>query len=204
MIPVAISREATRLERFEGTSAAGGGVGAVVMWRGSLAVSDDNSGCSVNEFSLAALPADPSVVRLTEATAVKSRYVFGLLIATALVSGAPVVSLAQDAAPPTHEGMQLKLDDLRARLGLTPDQEAKIAPLFQARNEKLKALRASGDPNASRREKFGMMKEARGIQEEFVNQVEPLLTADQKKEWASIRKEMQDAAKERLRERQGQ
>ena len=137
----------------------------------------------------------------------KIRYMSGLVIATALALSS-AQSFGQDAGPPTsstqREAMQLKLEDIRTRLALTPDQEAKIAPLFQARNEKLKALRDSSDPNASRRDKLGMLKEARGIQDDFVDQVEPLLTKEQKKEWEAIRKETQETAKARFRERRGE
>jgi hypothetical protein len=132
---------------------------------------------------------------------VKIRYVFGLLIATALVSGA-TQSYAQavTATPEQREAMQI-IDELRTRLALTPGQEAQIAPLLQARNEKLKALRDSSNPGASRREKVGLLREARRIQKDFVEQVEPLLSKEQKKEWDAIREEMQGTAKEKLRER---
>ena len=97
----------------------------------------------------------------------------------------------------------MMMEEMRTRLALTPDQEARIAPLVEARNAKLKALRESSDPNGSRREKLGMLKQARGIQQDFVKQVEPLLSKDQKKEWATMREEMKETAKERLREKRG-
>jgi protein CpxP len=132
----------------------------------------------------------------------KTRYVFAALVAVALVSGGmQSVAWGAEVSPEQREAMQLKFEELRERLALTPEQEAKIAPLVQERNEKLKALRGSGGGEASRRERIAMLKEARGIQQEFVEQVEPMLTAEQKKEWAAIREEMKEAAKARRRDR---
>jgi hypothetical protein len=133
---------------------------------------------------------------------VKIRYVFALLIASVGMSGGlQSEAHAAEVTEGQREAFQLKMEELRARLALTPDQEAKIAPLVQQRNEKLKALRASADPDASRRERFGMMKEARTIQQDFVEQVEPMLSKEQKKEWETIREEMKEAAKQRRKNR---
>lgn len=77
----------------------------------------------------------------------------------------------------------------------------KIAPLVQERNEKFKALRARSDPNASRSEKRVLLQEARGIQDDYVARVEPLLTQEQKKEWEAIRKETRKEIAERWRSR---
>jgi hypothetical protein len=132
----------------------------------------------------------------------KTRYVFAALIAVALVSGViQNVSWGAEVSQEQREAMQLKFEELRERLALTPEQEAKIAPLVQARNEKLKALRGSSGSEPSRRERLAMLKEARSIQQDFVERVEPMLTAEQKKEWAAIREEMKEAAKARRRDR---
>lgn len=114
------------------------------------------------------------------------------LLFTLMLSLFAAASFAQSADSP------VTLDSLRERLALTPEQETKIAPLVQERTEKLKALRDSSDPNGSRRDKLKMLRQARGIQQDFVKQVEPLLSQDQKKQWDVLRKEMQENAKERL------
>jgi predicted HAD superfamily phosphohydrolase len=133
---------------------------------------------------------------------VKTRHISALFIfATLTLSTAPSFAQATDATPEQREALQLRIDELRTRLALTSEQEARIAPLIQARNEKLKALRDSTDPNASRREKLSTLKEARAIQQELVAQVEPLLSKEQKKEWEVIRKEMREVARERMREK---
>jgi hypothetical protein len=132
---------------------------------------------------------------------VKTRYLSALLVAAWIAGavGAPAARAAE-VTDEQRQALQVKIEELRERLALTPEQEAKIAPLVQERNEKLKALRGSLGEQPSRRERFGMLREAKGIQEAFVEQVDPLLTKEQKKEWEVIRKEMREAAKERRRE----
>jgi len=132
----------------------------------------------------------------------KRRVLLLLLVATACVAGGVHLSArAAEGSGTQREALQVKLDELRERLALTPEQESRIAPLVQARNEKLRALRSNSSPNASRREKRQQLRRARNIQQEFVSQVEPLLTTEQKKEWEKIRSEMRESAKERYRSR---
>jgi Spy/CpxP family protein refolding chaperone len=124
-----------------------------------------------------------------------------LLVAALGLVAVPHVALAADEAGSKSEAAQLAMEQLRERLALTPDQEARIAPLVQARNQKLQALRGSMDADASRRQKRGALKEAREIQSEFVEKVEPILTPQQKKEWEALRKEMRDEMMTRYRNR---
>ena len=122
-------------------------------------------------------------------------------LATVLLS----LALSVFAAPSFAQSAdgQVTLDTMRDRLALTPEQEAKIAPLLEERSAKLKALRSSSDPGASRREKLGLLRQARSIQQDFAKQVEPLLSKQQKIQWDALRKEMQEAVKERVRENRG-
>jgi hypothetical protein len=124
-----------------------------------------------------------------------------LTVTTFCLAGAPDSAIAAGDATSGQEVAQLAIEKLRERLALTPDQEAEIAPLVQARNQKLQALRGSMDADASRRQKRGALKEAREIQSDFVEKVEPLLTAEQKKEWEAVRKEMRDEMMQRARNR---
>jgi hypothetical protein len=123
------------------------------------------------------------------------------MLAVFALSGTVQLAQAAEGARSNSEAAQLAMGQLRERLELTPDQEARIAPLVQARNQKLKALRDSMDAGASRREKRGALKQARAIQSEFVSKVEPLLTDPQKKEWEAIRQEMRDEMMKRYRNR---
>jgi hypothetical protein len=125
----------------------------------------------------------------------KTRSVLAVLVATALASGTiHSTAAAAEVTDAQRETLQLKMDELRSRLALTPEQEAQLAPLVQARNDKLKALRASSSSDPSRRERRGMLRQARSIQQDFIKQVAPLITKEQAREWDAIRKEMREAA----------
>jgi hypothetical protein len=134
---------------------------------------------------------------------VKLRFLYVLWISTMLAFGATSACAQGTEAVAPAEGSQMAIEEMRSRLALTPEQEAQISPLVAERNAKLNALRESSDPNGSRREKLGSLKQARGIQQDFVKQVEPLLSKEQKKEWAAMRDEMKETAKARLREKRG-
>lgn len=129
--------------------------------------------------------------------------VYPVIVALAVLVGGP--SSAAEAEPSKEQRQQaaeLKIEELKQRLKLTPEQEQRLAPLVQDRNAKLKALRERSGEAPSRRERRAMLKEAREIQEDFVEQVEPILTKEQLKEWEAIRTELRETARERMRERQ--
>lgn len=128
---------------------------------------------------------------------------YPVIVALAVLVAAP--SSAAEAEPSKEQRQQaaeLKIEELKERLKLTPEQEQRLAPLVQDRNAKLKALRERSGDAPSRRERRAMLKEARGIQENFIEQVEPVLTKEQLKEWEAIRTELRETARERMRERQ--
>jgi hypothetical protein len=112
-----------------------------------------------------------------------------------------VAQAAQDDGA-RREAAELRIEEIKERLALTPEQEKQLAPIIEARNSKLRDLRASHDGDTSRRARFAMLKEARQIQDDFNAQIEPILTKEQREEWAEIRKEARAAAQERRRERQ--
>ena len=95
--------------------------------------------------------------------------VYPVIVALAVLLGGP--SSAAEAEPSKEQRQQaaeLKIEELKERLKLTPEQEQRLAPLVQDRNAKLKALRERSGEAPSRRERRAMLKEARGIQEDFV------------------------------------
>ena len=130
--------------------------------------------------------------------------VCSLAVAVAVLFAAPVSAAAAEPTEEQRQAAELKIEELKKRLNLTPEQEQRLAPLVQERNAKLKALRERSGNDTSRRARKAMLKEARGIQENFVEQVEPILTPEQLKEWGAIRAEMRETARERLRERKGE
>jgi hypothetical protein len=101
-----------------------------------------------------------------------------------------------------RQAAELRIEELKQRLALTPEQETQLAPIIEARNAKLRDLRSSYGGDTSRRARFAMLKDARKIQEDFNAKISPILTKDQQKEWEAIRKEVREAAKARMRERQ--
>jgi hypothetical protein len=120
------------------------------------------------------------------------------LIATAALLASSALHAADTPEPPA----QATMEQLKSRLNLTPEQEAKIAPLAEQRRTQMEAVRTKMQSAASRREKGNAMREAKQIQDEYVKAVEPLLTSDQKAEWKKIRDESKAELKERWRNRQ--
>jgi Skp family chaperone for outer membrane proteins len=109
-----------------------------------------------------------------------------------LVTGTP--ALAAAAEDPVGA---VALEELVTRLELTAEQQARIAPLLQQRNDRLRALATDLDADSPRRQKLKTLREARSIQQEFVSKVSPLLTSGQQAEWEALREEMREKLKER-------
>jgi hypothetical protein len=116
-----------------------------------------------------------------------------LLLALVAFTG---VAMAQ------QQTIETKIQELRERLALTPEQEQKITPLLEARNAKLRDLRAKTSDDASRAEKMALLRQAKAIQKDFDAQLEPILSKEQMKEWQQFREEAREAARERYRNRQ--
>ena len=123
---------------------------------------------------------------------------FAVLLAASLTCALPQLpAMAQSTASQSRMG----LDEMKARLALTAEQEARIAPFVEERREQLAAVRADLDSTASRRDKRAALKRAKSIQDDFIAKVEPVLTSEQQAEWDKMRKEMRAQGKERLRKR---
>lgn len=120
---------------------------------------------------------------------------FATVIACCLMSMAAV---AADSPEPTT---QAAIDQLRSRLNLTPEQEAKIKPLAEARRTELEGVRTRMQGATTRRDKAKVMRDAQQAQDKYVSAVTPLLTPDQQAEWKKIREEGKEQMKERARER---
>jgi len=97
---------------------------------------------------------------------------------------------------------QIAMEEMAARLGLTADQQVRIAPALQTRNEGLKALTGRLDADAPPREKLKLAREGRSIQQDFVAAVTPVLTEEQNDEWKKMREETRGQLAERRQRRQ--
>ena len=103
--------------------------------------------------------------------------------------------------PTTQAELEQKINELKTRLALTPEQEAAIKPLAEQRLHALQALQTKYAGDTSPKARRSMLKEAKGIQAEYVSKVEPLLTDAQKKEWKKIRDEMRAELTKRMQAR---
>jgi hypothetical protein len=122
--------------------------------------------------------------------------ILATLLATVLLClTVPAVMADQPNAP------QMSMEELKSRLNLTPEQQSKIQPHADTRNEKFKQAHDKMTAAASKHDKRAAMHEAKLAQDDFVRNVEPILTPDQQAEWKKMRTEARDKMKERWRER---
>lgn len=121
--------------------------------------------------------------------------------ALALVAALSAPAFAQQDAPATapagHQHMhkfdaQTQLQHLTKQLQLTPDQQAKIGPMLQQRDQQLQALQ--GDTSlkpADRRAK------AMSIMQDSQNQIGAVLTQEQSDKWKAMREKALEHAQEK-------
>ena len=95
------------------------------------------------------------------------------------------------------------LSSLSSRLELTPDQESKLAPIFDLRISQLRNAKARLEQATSRQQKRDILRDAKTAGDDFSRQVEAVLTPSQQHEWRDIRKEMREQAKERIDDASG-
>lgn len=126
---------------------------------------------------------------------------YSLSLAAFLFVGANGLQPAVAADASEAPAAQMNIDELKARLNLTPEQQAQIAPLAEARRSKLEGIRGKLDSASSRKDKRAVLQEAKAAQDEFTSKVEPLLTAEQKTEWQKMRAETRSKMKERFKNR---
>jgi len=87
-----------------------------------------------------------------------------------------------------------QLKNLTDRLSLTADQQGKIKPILEDRNQQMQALRNDQSLTQDDRRTKG-----RAIQEASTQKIRDVLTDDQKKKYDDMQQEMRD----RQRQRQG-
>ena len=105
--------------------------------------------------------------------------------------------LAAPAAAQTFRDSVPSIDAVRSRLNLTPEQEAKLRPLFQQRALDLQATRSKLEQAATRTDKRNVLRAAKSDAQAFNSQVESLLNDQQKHEWRDLRDETREKIKER-------
>ena len=96
-----------------------------------------------------------------------------LIVATLAILGAATSMAEAPQADPA--AIQAVIEEAKARLKLTPEQEAQLKPLVQDRNQKLKAIRDKYAGDTSRRAKRAMFKEAQPVVENYQARVRTIL-----------------------------
>lgn len=94
------------------------------------------------------------------------------------------------------------IDVVRARLSLTPQQEATLRPLFQKRAVDLQQTRAKLEQATSGTEKNDVLRTAKSEAQAFNTEVERVLNKEQKAEWREMRDETREKVKERYEQDQ--
>ena len=124
-----------------------------------------------------------------------------LVVATLAILAAGMALAQVPAVDPT--AIQAVVEEAKARLKLTPAQEAQLKPLVQDRNQKLKAIRDKYAGQSSRRAKRAMFKEAQPVVENYQARVRTILNDEQEAEWEKMRAEAKERFKEQYKSGNG-
>jgi Spy/CpxP family protein refolding chaperone len=92
------------------------------------------------------------------------------------------------------------LDSISRQLELTPEQEARLRPIFQNRQSELQQSQLLLQRASTPQQKDEVLKDAKKAGDEFNAQVESVLTPSQKQEWREIRSAVREKVKERAEE----
>ena len=92
------------------------------------------------------------------------------------------------------------LDNVSRQLELSPEQEARLRPIFQQRLSELQASQLLLQRAATPQQKDEVLREAKKAGDEFSLQVESVLSPSQKQEWREIRSGLREKVKERSEE----
>jgi len=117
-----------------------------------------------------------------------------MVLGTILASPPSVAQTVWDTVP--------SMDVVRNRLSLTPEQEARLVPIFEQRIGELQQLREQLAKATSDQQKRDLMRGAKQGQEAFNTQVEAVLDASQKSEWQELRAQTREKVKERYEQNQ--
>lgn len=92
------------------------------------------------------------------------------------------------------------LDSIASRLELSPEQEARLRPIFQKRMSELQASQVLLQRADTAQQKDEVLKDAKKAGDEFNSQVERVLTPSQKHDWREIRSGLHEKVKDRTDE----
>ena len=121
------------------------------------------------------------------------------LLAFMLMATFMPAASAGETPKPDPASVQAALAEAKARLKLSPEQEAALKPLMQERADKLKAVRNKYSGDSSRRGRRDMYREARPVMEDYQTKVREILDDTQEAEWEKMRAEARERLKEQYR-----
>lgn len=120
-----------------------------------------------------------------------SRKLWALGLATVLVGGC-LAALAQGKMG--ESDAQHQLDHMTKALNLTSDQQEKLKPIFESREQDWKSMQS--DTSMTPAQKKAKMKE---MHEKYEPQINAVLTPDQQSKWKAMRQEQWEKHKEGMK-----
>ncbi len=120
----------------------------------------------------------------------RSILVLAVVLGLGIVGGVAGAARAQEASQLPAPDRVMKM--MTAKLGLTDDQQAKIAPIIAERQQKVKALMADTSARP-----FQRQRQAKQIRESSDAKINAVLTPDQQKQYAALEEQMKEEMKER-------
>ena len=94
------------------------------------------------------------------------------------------------------------LEAVSSRLELTPEQEAKLRPLFEKRMSELLQAQLLFQRASTPQQKRNVLSETKLAGDAFNAQVESVLSPSQQHEWREFRSEQREKVKERAEDKQ--
>jgi hypothetical protein len=118
-----------------------------------------------------------------------------------LMLGAVPLRGAQDVTQPRAEQARQRLDQIKDRLQLTPEQVERVQPVLADEMQKVKALRDKDDAaGQSRRGRLKLARELRDIQDKSDDQLKTILSQPQMEEMKKIREERRQQLRDHARQ----
>jgi Spy/CpxP family protein refolding chaperone len=123
-----------------------------------------------------------------------------VIILTLLLIGSNSTRTAaqEPNAPAVPDQAMQRLEQIKERLKLTPEQVEKVRPILTDEVQKLKALRESNS-GGSRRDRRKMAREFKRIQGDADDQLKKVLSKEQMSELKKLRDERRQQLRERAR-----
>lgn len=124
-----------------------------------------------------------------------------LILILTLLSIGSIPTRAQTAqeAPAVPDQARERLEQIKERLKLTPEQVEQARPILMEEVQKLKALRDSNPGGGSRRDRLKMAREFKRIQDDADDRLKKVLTKDQMNELKKMREERRQQMRDRAR-----